>query len=132
MSRPRFALLATVGAALLLASCSSSNDATPIATTTAKPTAVASVARIVSLTGPPSPVQCNSPTSVELHFETKNAASVELRINGGSFATYPSGRHDVLAPLACDGNTQKYELTARDAHGASVSKTLSLAERAVT
>ena len=132
MPRPRFVPFATLGTALLLASCSSNGDAKPTGTTTSRPAAAASTARIVSLTGPPSPVQCNSPTSVELHFETKNAASVELRINGESFATYPNGPHDVLAPLGCDGTTQKYEITARDTHGATVSKTLSLAERATT
>lgn len=130
----RFAVLATIGAAvLLLASCSSSHHPGPATTTTSPPSHVSSSARIVTLTGPPSPVECNSPTSVELQWETKNAVSVTLSINGGKvFATYRNGRHDELVPLTCDGTPQKYQFTARDSSGATVTKTLILAERVTT
>ena len=122
-----------LGAAALLTACGSSHDAGPANATTSPPSAGSSSARIVSLTGPPSPVECNAPTSVELRWETKNAASVTLTINGGGvFATYPDGPHDELVPLACDGDSQHYTFTARDKNRATVTKTLTLAERATT
>ena len=68
---------------------------------------------------------------VELHWETRGASKVELRIdNGPVFATYADGRHDELLPLACDGTPQTYQLTALAADGQSASKTLRLTERA--
>jgi hypothetical protein len=122
-----------LGAAALLTACGSSPDAGPAHTTTSRPSAGPASARIVSLAGPPSPVECNAPTSVELHWETKNAASVTLTINGGGvFATYPDGTHDELVPLTCDGNPQHYTFTAHDRNGATVKKTLTLTERATT
>jgi hypothetical protein len=87
--------------------------------------------RIVSLTGPPTPVPCYAPTDVQLDWEVRGATIVSLRINGGSvFATYANGRHSPLVPLACDGTTQTYQLTARAADGQSVNRTLRLTERA--
>jgi len=83
--------------------------------------------RIDSLTGPRSPVECNAPTSVELHWMTRNATSVTLRINGGDvFATYSNGAHDELVPLECDGTTQTYAFTAHGADSQSMTKTLKL------
>jgi hypothetical protein len=129
----RFALFAVLGAAVILTGCGSSHAAAPASTTTSTPSAGVSKARIVSLTGPPSPVDCNAPTSVELHWDTKNAVSVTLTINGGAvFASYADGKHDELVPLACDGNPQHYTFTAHDKNGATVTKTITLAERATT
>jgi len=86
--------------------------------------------RIVSLTGPPTPVPCNAPTDVQLTWEVRGATVVTLRINGGAvFATYPNGRHTPLVPLACDGAAQTYQLTARAANGQSATRTLRLTER---
>jgi hypothetical protein len=68
---------------------------------------------------------------VELHWETRGANRVELRIDGGAvFATYTDGRHDELVPLACAGTPQTYELTALAADGQRATKTLKLTERA--
>ncbi len=149
MSPTRPALIAAVGVVLLLTSCSSSDDATPTTSTGESPSTMTSTAtstatstvtapstttangvRIVALTGPRSPVDCNAPTSVELHFETQRAISVGLRINGGGlFATYPTGTHDELVPLECNGSPQRYQLTARGADGVTVSKTLTIETR---
>jgi hypothetical protein len=86
----------------------------------------------MSLTGPPVPVQCNAPTSVELRWETRGAATVTLRIDGGPvFATYGDGANDKLVPLACDGRPHSYTLTARGADGRITTKTLRLTERAL-
>jgi hypothetical protein len=88
--------------------------------------------RIISLTGPPVPVQCNAPTDVELHWETLGAISVTLRIDGGPvFATYADGPNDKLVPLACDGKPHSYTLTARAADGRITTKTLRLTEHAL-
>jgi hypothetical protein len=87
-------------------------------------------ASIRSFTGPKSPVLCSAPTSVELHWDTPVAATVDLRIDGGDvFATYPGGRGDHLVPLTCDGRTQTYELTVHGADGSTATKTLTLEER---
>ena len=60
------------------------------------------------------PSQCNAPTQVQLHWETQDATSVDAADQRRPvFATYPSGTHDPLVPLTCDGNTQTYTLTAR-------------------
>jgi hypothetical protein len=83
------------------------------------------------LTGPPTPVPCNAPTSVELHWETRGAIRVELRVNGGTVLAYTNGTHDELVPLACDGRPQTYRLTARAADGQTASKSLRLTERAL-
>ena len=46
----------------------------------------------MTFTGPPSPVTCNAPTSIEIHFETRKATAVTLSINGGGvLATYSNG-----------------------------------------
>jgi hypothetical protein len=67
---------------------------------------------------------------MEVHFQTQNATSVTLRINGGAvFATYSNGTHDKLVPLTCAGSPQKYLLTAGGANGVTVSKTLTIATR---
>jgi hypothetical protein len=84
----------------------------------------------VSLTGPPLPVQCNAPTSVALHWETRGATTVTLRIDAGPiFATYADGGADKLVPLACDGKAHRYLLSARAADGATSERTLTITER---
>jgi len=125
------ALIATIGAVVLVASCSSSNDSvrapTSPSTATTPPTTTANGVRIVKLTGPPSPVTCNAPTSIELHFETVDATSVTLRINGGAvFATDAGGPRDELVPLACDGSAQRYRFTARGANGTTTTRSLTV------
>ncbi len=130
--------------ALGIAACSSGGSAKPSApgsppSTTAAPTSttgrlpdLSGVPRITDFTGPPSPVQCSAPTSIELHWETPVTATVELRIDGGDvFATFPGGRGDHLVPLACDGRAQTYELTVTGAGGGTATKTLTIDERAL-
>jgi hypothetical protein len=99
----------------------SSTTTTPSTTTVPPPpptTAPAPGPRIVSFTGPPLPVECNAPTSIELHWQTIGATTVTMRIDGGPvFATYADGTNDKLLPLACDGKPHTYTLTARDAAG---------------
>ena len=86
--------------------------------------------KILSLTGPPSPVTCNAPTQVQLHWKTIGASKVELRIDGGAvFSTYPGGAREPLVPLTCDGGKHSYELIARAANGDTATKRLELAER---
>lgn len=85
---------------------------------------------IIRLSGPALPVQCNAPTSVELHWETRDADSVTLRIDAEPiFATYGGGSNDKLVPLACDGNAHRYTLTARAADGRTATRSLTLTER---
>ena len=82
------------------------------------------------LTGPASPVTCSAPTQAQLHWTTRGATKVELRIDGGPvFSTYPDGKREPLVPLACDGKTHTYELTARAANGETATKSLAIAER---
>jgi hypothetical protein len=84
------------------------------------------------LTGPPLPVQCNAPTSVELHWTVRDAATVTLRIDAEPvFATYGGGSNDKLVPLACDGNAHRYTLTARAADGRTAKRSLTITERAL-
>jgi hypothetical protein len=86
--------------------------------------------RIISLSGPAAPVLCNAPTQVELHWVTQHAKTVTLQINGGPvFSSYPDGKSDELVPLACDGTTQTYLLTAHAVSGKTVSKSLTVGER---
>jgi len=88
--------------------------------------------QILSLTGPPSPVICNAPTQVQLHWTTRGASKVQLRIDGGAvFATYPGGARDPLVPLDCDGETHSYALTARAANGDTATRSLALGERSL-
>ena len=149
MRTPRLAPTATTAAILSLlltvTGCSSGHDSNPVAgtsrvttsteagtTTSTRSTATSgSSVRIVSMTGPRSPVQCNAPTSFDLHFETQHAASVTLRINGGPvFATYTgTGVDTEEVPLACDGSSQTYLLTARAANGETATKSLTLETR---
>jgi hypothetical protein len=84
----------------------------------------------VSLTGPPAPVGCYAPTSVQVRWETRGTAHVTLSINGGPlFATYPGGVQSQMLPLACDGSTQRYAFTAHATDGSTATKTLTLTER---
>jgi hypothetical protein len=84
----------------------------------------------VSLIGPPLPVECSAPTSVALHWETRGATTVILRIDGGPiFATYGGGGNNKLVPLACDGKAHRYTLTARAADGRTAARTLTITER---
>jgi hypothetical protein len=135
MRLTRLALLATIAGVVILSACSSNSSShttvpTGSSTSTASTRPRATGPRIVSLTGPPTPVPCNAPTQVELHWETGGANLVELRINGGTvFATYADGPHDELVPMACDGTAQTYEFTARAADGQTATKTLTLTER---
>jgi hypothetical protein len=86
--------------------------------------------KIVTLTGPRTPVQCNAPTSVELHWDATGATSVTLRIDlDPVFATYGNGANDQLVPLACDGTPHVYTLTARAADGRTATKALRITER---
>jgi ABC-type Fe3+-hydroxamate transport system substrate-binding protein len=72
------------------------------------------------------PVGCNAPTSIELKWTTSGAAKVTMSIDGsGVFASYPNGTRDVLLPLACDGKTHTYKLTAT-AGGATASQSISV------
>lgn len=48
------------------------------------------------------------------------------------FAKYSNGPHDVLAPLACDGNPQTYLITAHGVNGNNATKSLVLKEREST
>jgi hypothetical protein len=131
----------TVLLVLGVATCSSGEpalrDRDATTSTTGAPTSttgrlpdLGAAPRIESFTGPPSPVQCSAPTSVELHWETPVTATVELRIDGGDvFATYPGGKGDHLVPLECDGRAQTYELTVTGADGGTATKTLTIEER---
>jgi hypothetical protein len=139
-----------IGAVVLLTSCQSSNprnrprvstststarSTTSIAPTTSAPPTTSTVSalgrpRIISLTGPRLPVECNAPTSVALHWETRGAATVTLRIDAEPvFATYADGGNDKLVPLACDGKAHRYTLTARAADGKTSARTLTITER---
>ena len=101
---------------------------------TTVPVSTLSGPTIVSFTGPGSPIQCYArDTSVELRWETRNATRVTLSINGGGvFASYANGKRSQLEPLTCDGTNQTYTLTARGANGTSITKSLTLTERAST
>jgi hypothetical protein len=67
---------------------------------------------------------------VALHWETRGAAAVTLRIDAGPvFATYGDGGNDKLVPLACDGKAHRYTLTARAADGTTSERTLTITER---
>jgi len=95
MSRARLVPVAVLAGAVVLTACSSSAKQSAPASTTAVPsttltpststpsTPELSAVQIVSLTGPPSPVTCNAPTQVQLHWVTRGASKVELRIDGG-------------------------------------------------
>jgi hypothetical protein len=84
----------------------------------------------VSLKGPPLPVQCNAPTSIALHWETRGATTVTLRIDADPvFATYGDGDNNKLVPLECDGKTHRYTITARAADGKTSARTLTITER---
>jgi hypothetical protein len=137
MRLTRLASLATIAGVVILSACSSNSPSRATAGSTSSATGTASTSRatgprIVSLTGPPTPVQCNAPTQVELHWETSGANRVELRINSGAvFATYADGPHDELVPLACEGTPQTYQFTARAADGQTATRTLTLTERAL-
>ena len=138
--RSRRAVL--LAALLVLGACSSSgsSQATPTNNTTSPTGASPSTTGplpdldpaplIDAFRGPPSPVPCSAPTSIELHWETPVTATVELRIDGGDvIATYPGGRGDHLVSLACDGRAQTYELTVHGADGTTASKKLTIQER---
>jgi hypothetical protein len=87
--------------------------------------------RVIRLTGPATPVQCNAPTSVELQWETRGARTVTLRIDAEPvFATYGDGANDKLVPLACDGKAHRYTLTARAGDGRTANRTLTITEHA--
>jgi hypothetical protein len=130
MRRSRVSILSAAVAILALASCSSGTTnlggpVRPVPTTQAPKTS--SGVQIVSLTGPPSPPQCNAPTQVELHWVTRGATTVTLQINGGPvFARYSNGKHDELVPLACDGNPQTYLITARAGNGRTATKSVTV------
>jgi hypothetical protein len=137
----RFAPLVVL-LALGLAACSSDERAQPdpaatTTTTTGAPTSTTGRLpdlgpgpSIASFTGPPSPVECSAPTSVELSWETPVTATVELRIDGGDvFASYPGGKGTHLVPLECDGKAQTYEITVTGANGSTASKSLTIEER---
>jgi hypothetical protein len=135
------AVLLALGIAACSSGGSAKNSGTDATTsTTAAPTSTTGrlpdlgpEPRIASFTGPPSPVQCSAPTSVELHWETPVTATAELRIDGGDvFATYPGGRGDHLVPLVCDGRAQTYELTVTGADGTTATKALTIEERRPT
>jgi hypothetical protein len=86
------------------------SSTTPVSPTTG----TSSTVRISGFSGPPSPVECNAQTMVELRWTTSGAATVEMHIDdGGVFATYPNGAHAELLPLTCDGNEHTYRLVAR-------------------
>ena len=109
---------------------SSSTTVPASASSTSPPVSALSGPRFVSFTGPPTPVQCNAPTSVRLQWDVLNAQSVDLQINGDAvFATYSNGKHTELEPLACDGTAQVYKLTAHGTSGQTATKTLTLPER---
>jgi hypothetical protein len=84
------------------------------------------------LTGPPTPVQCNAPTSIELHWDTRDAKTVTLSIDSQSaFATYGNGAMDKLVPLACDGKSHTYTLIARTTDGTAAIKSLTITEHKI-
>ena len=125
----------TVLLVLAFAACSSGGSAKPSSSepptsTTGSLPDLRPGPHIESFTGPPSPVQCSAPTSIELAWQTPVTATVELRINGGDvFATYPGGRGKHLVPLACDGQPQTYELSVTGANGSTATKSLTIEER---
>jgi hypothetical protein len=162
MPRTRLASVAVPAALVVLAACSSSaKQSTPPTTastlpnststiagtvpTTLAPTTVAPQttepsapteparsAQILAFTGPPSPVLCNAPTQVQLHWKTRLASKVGLSIDGGAvFSTYPGGARDPLVPLTCDGNKHTYTLIAHATNGSITTKSLVLAEREI-
>jgi hypothetical protein len=153
MARMRLLCALAVGA-VLLAACSSSDKKTVVPTTTTigstatTTTSVASTTTSTAATatttttvhstntsvkinsfatvGTSNPVSCNAPTMIELKWSTSGASKVTLSIDGpGIFGTYPAGAHDSLFPLACDGHTHTYTLTA-SANGAVATKTISV------
>ena len=155
----RFAAILAISAVLGLTACSSSSHkGTPASSTTtatsaptttsasasststssaptSAPTTTTAVTtpngpRFASLSGPPQPVNCYAPTSVQVRWNTRNTAQVTLSIDGGPlFATYPGGVQNQMLPLACDGSTQRYTFTAHATDGRTATKTLTLTER---
>jgi hypothetical protein len=140
MYRSGRALLSIAVAILALTSCSTSTSkkdpGTSVGTSTPS-TAPAPVTtsgtgpavRILALTGPKSPLLCNAPTQVELHWLTQNAKKVTLQINAGPvFASYANGARDELVPLACTGDPQTYLVTAHGVGGQTVTRSLTITE----
>jgi hypothetical protein len=137
MRRSGVALCVAIVALMTFAACSSSAAKTATTTGTTSPSTLSgpgsSAVRILSLTGPSAAPTCNAPTQVELHWETRGAKTVTLRINGGPvFASYANGKRDELVPLACDGTPQAYLLTARAANGDSATKSVTVEPRALS
>jgi hypothetical protein len=65
-----------------------------------------------------------------LHWETRGATKVTLRIDDGPvFATYGDGGNNKLVPLECDGKAHRYTITARAADGKTSARTLTITER---
>ncbi len=62
---------------------------------------------------PPSPVQCNGPTMIELQWTATGATKVTLSVDGRPFATYGPGPQDHLEYFACDGRPHVYTLRAQ-------------------
>jgi hypothetical protein len=127
--------------ALLVAACSSNSHkitppppstttieapatSTSAATTSTRPPATTSSSRpnttltVVRFSGPPSPVECNSQTTlIELQWEIAGATKTALSIDGRPFATFTGGAHQGLEPLECDGTPHTYTVRGTSAQG---------------
>ena len=118
--------VSTVPASTTTEPASTTSTSAPQTTTTATGSTVTTAAggtepRITGFTiTPASPVQCNAPTSIELKWTSTGATSVALSIDGILFAGYGGGAQDHLEPLACDGKSHTYLLTALG-HGQNAS-----------
>ena len=151
---PRLASIAMIAALVLLTACSSNNPPNrppPSSTTTSSTSSTTSTTsvptttlhghlrpvsalggpRIVSLTGPATPVQCNAPTSVELHWETRGAQTVTLRIDRRADLRDLRRRSERQARAArVRRERTRYTLTARAADGRTATRSLTITERA--
>jgi hypothetical protein len=67
---------------------------------------------IDALTGPSSPVECNSPTMEELSWTTRDATTVELFVGTRRLGQYPNGAGSALVRLQCDGKSRTYTVKA--------------------
>src|SRR5439155_11376196 len=89
-------------------------SSSPASTSPTPTTSVSNRVRITDFTvSPPSPVQCNAPTQIELKWTAPSTTSVELSIDGAKFASYGGGPQDHLEYFACDGRAHTYVLTAK-------------------